>query len=821
MFRKLIIVVFCFTVLINLMFAQTSESLYITGKVRVEQGLVDGTTIDIFRNEGLLHRVTINRTGSFRVPLDLGQVYRFTFSKNDFYSKTVEIDTHVPANICDIDCSFPPYQVAVMLYKKVPGVDELKSDIPRISYNPTVDNFDAEALRDASSIADEASRLLNEVKQQSDRYERESAQLKLKKYNDALAEADRLKSQQRYEQAMLRYRDALLIFPDRSYPRDQVNAMYDLLVAAQLVETIGIANSDNFAKYVAYGDKMFAEKEFTVAKVAWQKALLIRSSDQQLKQKLDKAISETAKLHQLAITEVTHHKNVYNVRTQKYNELVKQAEIKFKQELLADALDLFSQAASQIDERSYAVLMVNKIKELMSDDELAQRLAKEREEADKKRLLEARNKAYDDAIAEADRMFGERLYHDAIEYYELALTVKSYELYPQNQIRAIRNILAKMQLVGEEYSRLIREADALFNDQKYNDAKSKYQLAHSMIANERYALLKIEEIDRILRKTDINIELEQKYNALIEKADKLYVEKKFPDAIGFYQDALLLKPGEKYPEEQIRKIREYLSRESDAQKRLAQQQNDYDRTIGLADDAFSRQSYSSARSLYQEALRILPGQAYPKTKIDEIDRLLAEQNEARKNQSILDRIDFSNLETVSAEERNAAYQEAMELGNQFMGTKEWGLARFYFRRALALKPSDDSAIAKINEVETIIRGDNANEAKYNEMVQRADEAFKTGDFNVARFYYTKAVEANPADEYANERLKVSVQMVESTAARNINREYDTAMSKANEALIAKNYSVARFFYRKALSHKPNDEEAKQKLYEVEELIKQQ
>jgi len=163
----------------------------------------------------------------------------------------------------------------------------------------------------------------------------------------------------------------------------------------------------------------------------------------------------------------------------------------------------------------------------------------------------------------------------------------------------------------------------------------------------------------------------------------------------------------------------------------------------------------------------------------------------------------------------------MALGNQFMGTKEWGLARFYFRRALALKPSDNAATDKLNEVETIIRGDNANEAKYNEMVQRADEAFKTGDFNVARFYYTKAVEANPSDEYANERLKVSTQMVESTAARKINREYDAAMNKANEARVARNYSVARFFYRKALSHKPNDEEAKLKLYEVEELIRQQ
>lgn len=804
-----------------MVFAQTGEPLYITGKVRVEQGLVDGTTIDIFRNGGLLHRVTINRTGSFRVPLDLGQVYRFTFSKDGFYSKTVEIDTRVPADICDKDCSFPPYQVAVMLYKKVPGVDELKADVPRISYNPTVDNFDAEALRDASSIADETTRLLNEVKQQSEKYERESAQLKLKKFNDAIAEADRLKSQQRFEQAMLRYRDALMIFPDKSYPREQVNAMYDLLVAAQLLETIGAANNDNFPKYVAYGDKMFAEKEFTVAKVTWQKALLLRPDDQQLQQKFKKASDETEKLQQLAITEVNHHKRVYNVRTQRYNDLVKQAEQKFKEELLADALDLFSQAASQIDERSYAVLMVNKIKELMSNDELAQRLAKEREEADKKRLLEARNKAYDDAIAEADRMFGERLYHDAIEYYELALTIKSYELYPQNQIRAIRNILAKMQLVGEEYNRLIREADAMFNDQSYDEARSKYQLAHSMIANERYALLKIEEIDRILRKTDIDIELEEKYNALIEKADKLYVEKKFPDAIGLYQDALLLKPGEKYPEEQIRKIRENLSRESDAQKRLVQQQNDYDRTIGLADDAFSRQSYSSARSLYQEALRILPGQVYPRTKIDEIDRILKEQEEARKNQSVLERIDFSNLQTISTEEREAAYQEAMALGNQFMGTKEWGLARFYFRRALALKPSDKAATDKLNEVETIIRGDNANEAKYNEMVQRADEAFKTGDFNVARFYYTKAVEANPSDEYANERLKVSTQMVESTAARKINREYDAAMNKANEARVARNYSVARFFYRKALSHKPNDEEAKLKLYEVEELIRQQ
>ncbi|HKK80914.1 MAG TPA: hypothetical protein VJ909_01615, partial [Prolixibacteraceae bacterium] len=275
---------------------------------------------------------------------------------------------------------------------------------------------------------------------------------------------------------------------------------------------------------------------------------------------------------------------------------------------------------------------------------------------------------------------------------------------------------------------------------------------------------------------------------------------------------------EAYPKSQITKIKGILSRDENKQRQQEQIQNNYNRTIALADKAFNQESYQSARALYVEALAIIPGQEYPQNQIRKIDAILREQAQRDADQSALERIDFSNLEDFSENEREAAYNEAMDLGASFVETEEWGLARFYFRRALALIPGDDEAQKRINEVEQVILGGSVNEKRFAEMVEKADEAYETGDFSVARFYYNKAREYKPDDEYVNERLRVADQLAETTANRMANREYDEAMQKAAQAFDSENYAVARFFYRKALSLKPNDEKAKQKISEIEMLI---
>lgn len=804
-----------------IVYAQNNtEGFYITGRVKVDQGVVEGTSIQIVRDGLKWKEVTLNRTGSFRIAVTLGHVYEFIYTKPGYYPKTVEVDTNLPPGVCNGDCSFPPYQMSVLIYKKVPGVDELEGKMARVSYNPKVDNFDAEVLRNATDYSLNIDAIISDAKEKSRKYEQQSLQQKKKKYQALISEADRLFYQNGYEIALKKYRDALYIFPGERYPREQIQKTYELQVAKGLYDRYGRPDEGNFLRYLNHGDKMVAEREYSMAKVAYEKALSVKPGDASIKKKYQDAKNELDNMVRLALDEVEQKQLVYKTRTAKYNQLVNEGDRLLKLEDYAGAKNSYARAASQIDENSYALLMIERIDEILNNEDLIERLARERKADEQTRLREARNRAYNDAVEEADRLFEQRLYRDAIEYYELALTVKNFELYPKNQIRKIREILASLQLKGEQYNQLLRQADNLMSQREYRQARPLYQSAHDLIPDEKYAMEKIAEIDRLLQMPDEYAKKMQKYKEYIEIADGYFEVGDYSKSIDNYQEARKIFPSEAYPTSQIAKIRGILSRESSSRSKQEQLQDDYSRAIARADEAFNQKSYQSARTLYLEALNIIPGKEYPQNQIRKVDQLLKELMEVEKNKSVLEQIDFSNLENVSENIRRAAYEEAMELGHSFMENREWALARFYFRRALSLISGDKEAENRIAEVEQYILGENANEVRFREMIQKADEAYTTGDFGVARFYYGKAHDFNPNDEYVNERLRVSDQLASSTAKRVANREYDEAMNKANEAMIANNYSVARFFFRKALSLKPNDDEALKKIKELESLMSQ-
>ena len=104
---------------INVFSQPAKGSFHVTGKVKVDQGVVDGTHLELFKNGVRIQDLVINRTGNFRVIIELNQIYRFHFVNTDYYPKTIEFDTHLPPGVCNTDCSFPPYELALQLYKKV------------------------------------------------------------------------------------------------------------------------------------------------------------------------------------------------------------------------------------------------------------------------------------------------------------------------------------------------------------------------------------------------------------------------------------------------------------------------------------------------------------------------------------------------------------------------------------------------------------------------------------------------------------------------------------------------------------------------------
>ena len=729
----------------------------VTGRVRVEQGLVEGTQITLRQGNSVSQELTVNRSGNFVVSLQLGQVYVMVFSKEGFYPKEIEIDTRIPSSIPS-STVFPPYQVSMFLLKSVPGIEPPDKRVGRIVYNSTIDNFDVDAgdkTEDYKKVIEEAIRT---IRQQSENHERKASETKIRNYQSLVRQAEVLAGQQQYPAAMEKYREASRLFPFDPSLREKVSSLHRLSAIDQMGKTFGPPSQAAFSKYMNYGDTKIKERESTLALVAYEILLRIKPDDQELRNKHDNVKREVEELMQLGASEMKHKQMLYEKRKERYTELVTLADAELRQERFSNARDQYALAAGQIEENSYAVAMLQKIDEILNNDEKALALAKEKEEQEKKRIREAREKAYNDAISEADRLFERRFYRDAIENYELALTIKSWEIYPKNQIRIINDLIAALQSGGVEYNRLLREADQLMHNKEYEPARVAYEQAHKLLPNETYALSQIRAIDSILASLEAERERNKSYNAEIKKADELFQTGSFNDAILAYQKAQAIKPDERYPFDQIRKIRGLISQASESSRAKMQQQTDYDQAISMADKAFNEKLYASAKAHYQRALVIWPEQNYPQNQINRIDRLMSELTQAPPS-SKLDQIDFENLDKVSQVDRDEAYKEAMALGESFFKSKEWGIARFYFRKALALIPGDKTAQNRLNDVEMQVRGGNVNESLYAEMIKKGDEAFRGGDFSVARFYYSKALEAKTGDNYANERLGVVNHMI--------------------------------------------------------------
>src|SRR5690554_2152256 len=111
-----------------------------------------------------------------------------------------------------------------------------------------------------------------------------------------------------------------------------------------------------------------------------------------------------------------------------------------------------------------------------------------------------------------------------------------------------------------EYNALIQEADQLFNNGKYNEAMEKYIAAIKIPGKEAesHPNNRIVEIGDILQKKaeeELTFQQDnQEYINLIKEADDLASVKKYQQAIDKYEEASNLNPNEQYPKDRISEL---------------------------------------------------------------------------------------------------------------------------------------------------------------------------------------------------------------------------------------------------------------------------
>ncbi|MBI9068027.1 MAG: hypothetical protein JEZ09_12090 [Salinivirgaceae bacterium] len=106
-------------------------------------------------------------------------------------------------------------------------------------------------------------------------------------------------------------------------------------------------------------------------------------------------------------------------------------------------------------------------------------------------------KKYKKAIEQADKHFAEKQYESAKTFYVQAQEFEPNDTYPAQKIEEINKIL-KAQSIAVQYKKNITEADQLFKQEAYNEAKTAYSKASKLKTKEIYPKEQISKIDVIL-----------------------------------------------------------------------------------------------------------------------------------------------------------------------------------------------------------------------------------------------------------------------------------------------------------------------------------
>jgi tetratricopeptide (TPR) repeat protein len=160
-----------------------------------------------------------------------------------------------------------------------------------------------------------------------------------------------------------------------------------------------------------------------------------------------------------------------------------------------------------------------------------------------------------------------------------------------------------------------------------------------------------------------------------------------------------------------------------------------------------------------------------------------------------------------------SYLKNIQTGDANYAKTLWTVAIFYYQEALKFKAADKYALGKVDDcrkmIDSNITAERMNE--YNSFVKQADDDLKAKKFSSARFYYGKASEILSWENYPREQLKVVEKAISLLDVNGVEGQYFEAVKKAEEAVTLKNYAIARFYFQKAISLKPDEDYPKEQL----------
>ena len=329
-------------------------------------------------------------------------------------------------------------------------------------------------------------------------------------------------------------------------------------------------------------------------------------------------------------------------------------------------------------------------------------------------------------------------YAQAKQDYQAALNIKPGENYPTQRVSDISKIIADQEkqaadqkAADDAYKAAIAKADNLYNNKQYDQAIIAYNQASAYKPDEQYPFSKKDEINKLKNSRSWMPIIKRLLQKLIPISTRKIMNKlKQPIA-----SALNYKTDDTYATSQIAKadnaISERLKKLADSKAK----QDAYDKSIADGDKAYNAKDYATAKTNYQTAIAVFPEKTYAKQRIDAIDKIQKDQ----KN--------------------DEDYKAMLDDANDLYSKKMYDQAIAKYKSAALIKPGETFPNEKIKEINSVLAKNDADKQKqlqdeknFNEAIAQANNLYDKAQYDAAKKIYEQASAIMPNENYPKQRI---------------------------------------------------------------------
>ncbi len=745
-----------------------------------------GVKVEVVQNGSTLYSATTASNGKYtlRGPIDYLKPFTIVFSKSGMVTKMVSFDFS-RMNEEDIppgDSYQPVERLDMTLFKTRENVDFsfLKTEpVASFDWNTRqmAPRLDAVAM---NTMKKRILKLLSDAENQ-----KKQAEIN---YQKAITEADKFFASKEYEKALAKYEEALSYIPTEQYPVDKIDELDALILAQQKAELADKQENEAYYNLIEAADNLRDQGQLEKAVDKYEEALELKD-EQYPQDQIDKILDEIDRI----------------AKEKKYDDAIQRGDAFLKQNSLRAAKDMFTEASKIRPNEQYPKDKLKEIEDLLN-------AAAEQE---------ALKQQYNDAIAEGDELFAQDNFEEAKVKYEEALQIESSSTYAKGRIEVCQKAIEKAEAEKqrqEKINQLLADADVSMNQKEWRNAIDLFEQVIELDANNAVAKAKIQIAEEELKREGELAEKEELYSQLFKEGDLFVQSKDFQNALAKYKEAKEVKDTPEVQtkitemNQKIQELEELAKAEAEAKAKEEQ----YQQIIKDAGIAFDTKKWEEAKTLYKEAAELMPNESYPKERISEIEKLVAEEL----------------AEQTKIEQYNALISEA----DAFFDASDWEKAKSKYLEASKVDVSKPYPVERIELIDIKISEELAQQQKeaeekekkekYQALIAEADEAFNSKNWDLAKEKYQSAkvvdeTQSYPTDQIATIEKKIQeelAQQQEELANKEREEKYQSVIAEADLMFDAKDWKSAIQKYEEAIKVDASKSYPSEQIAKIDALV---